>query len=201
MAVALEPIHVTATIGADASTWPSDWPSFAPGNISGGASLGGGISAFQTLSAHHSIIVQFIENYSAVGNNPGSLRPGPFADRHGTTGSENGFAVFPTFADGMMATADLLDGDSYNSLTVNEAIAKWAPPGENDTAGYQAFIRDNMVRSDQYVTYVPGYTKPSDYGSVTIMNLTDSQFTALVFGIFVKEGRMTITQPPPGGGG
>lgn len=78
MATDLQPVHVTATIGPDSSTWPADWPPFAAGNISGGASLGGGISAFRTLSTHHSIIVQYVRNYSAVGNNPGSLRPGLF---------------------------------------------------------------------------------------------------------------------------
>lgn len=201
MATDLTPIHVTATYGADPGTWPQDWPAFAPGNISGGASLGGNVNAFLTLSGHHSLIVQGIENYSAVGQNPGSLPPGPFADRHGATGSSNGRAVFPSFADGMMAAADLMDGDSYNSLTVRDAITKYAPPNENDTAAYQTFVINNMVNYEKYVTYVPGYTKPSDYGAVRILDLTDAQFTALMFGIFAKEGRMTVTTPPPGGGG
>lgn len=70
-------------------------------------------------------------------NNPGNIRPGKFSRSAGAIGSAGGFAVFPDEQTGMQAISKLLQTDSYINLTVAGAIARWAPPTENNTAGYQ----------------------------------------------------------------
>ncbi len=70
-------------------------------------------------------------------NNPGNIRPGKFTRSVGAIGSAGGFAVFPDEQTGMQAIKKLLLTSSYIKLTVAGAIARWAPPSENNTAGYQ----------------------------------------------------------------
>ena len=47
-----------------------------------------------------------------------------------------GFAVFPDEKTGTYAIEALLRTDSYNKLTIRDAITRYAPPFENDTAAY-----------------------------------------------------------------
>ncbi|MBQ5700462.1 MAG: hypothetical protein IIV74_04175 [Alphaproteobacteria bacterium] len=70
-------------------------------------------------------------------NNPGNIRPGKFSRSIGGIGSAGGFAVFPDEQTGMLAIKKLLLTNSYKNLTVAGAISRWAPPSENNTAGYQ----------------------------------------------------------------
>ena len=70
-------------------------------------------------------------------NNPGNIRPGKFTRSVGAIGSAGGFAVFPDEQTGMQAITKLLLTNSYRNLTVAGAIRRWAPPSENNTAGYQ----------------------------------------------------------------
>jgi len=44
----------------------------------------------------------------------------------------------------MRALQSLLTSDSYQGLTVEEAMERYAPPSENDTGGYTSFIVDNV---------------------------------------------------------
>lgn len=74
-------------------------------------------------------------------NNPGNLRNYDFSQRHGSIGEAGGFAVFPDEATGQGALVSLLGTDTYQGLTINEALARFAPPVENPTAAYQGFIR------------------------------------------------------------
>lgn len=69
-------------------------------------------------------------------NNPGNIRAGKFATDNGAIGAAGGFAVFPDEATGMNATKKLLRSDNYINLTVGDAISRYAPPFENDTAAY-----------------------------------------------------------------
>lgn len=92
-------------------------------------------------------------------NNPGNIEDGLFARSHGALAREtiyspdfatsdtpkmggsnyvreSRFAVFPTAEVGFAAMKALLSGPLYSNLTVAEAIAKWAPETENDTARY-----------------------------------------------------------------
>ena len=76
-------------------------------------------------------------------NNPGDIEWGRFAQAHGATHAEQPagrFAVFPTAAAGFAAMHDLFEAAGYRGLTVAGAIARWAPPTENDTARYIAEV-------------------------------------------------------------
>lgn len=69
--------------------------------------------------------------------NPGNVRTSQFARDHGSVGNDGGFAIFPTPSEGWSAMHDVITG-SFGNLSVNDMIAKYAPPSENDTKGYQA---------------------------------------------------------------
>lgn len=68
--------------------------------------------------------------------NPGNIRFSEFSRRMGAIGQAGGFAVFPTETVGSAAIAALLRSDSYKNLTIADAISRYAPPFENDTAAY-----------------------------------------------------------------
>ena len=74
-------------------------------------------------------------------NNPGNLRNTNFSKRRGSLGEAGGFAVFPSVNTGRHALADLLNTNTYESLTINEAINRYAPPSENVTTNYQSLIQ------------------------------------------------------------
>lgn len=77
-------------------------------------------------------------------NNPGNLR-----SSQTQIGRAGGFAVFGSEAAGQSAKITLLTSQSYQNLTVGGAIARWAPPTENDTAAYQRYVQSQSgVSSD-----------------------------------------------------
>ncbi len=66
-------------------------------------------------------------------NNPGNLR---FAGQAGAV-NENGFAAFPTLAQGIQAANRQLDLYAQRGVnTISKIVAKWAPPSENDVPAY-----------------------------------------------------------------
>lgn len=70
-------------------------------------------------------------------NNPGNIiAAGNYAKSKGAVGSDGRFAVFPTLEMGFDAKKDLLFGSAYINLSIADAIAKYAPPNENDTDRY-----------------------------------------------------------------
>jgi hypothetical protein len=73
-------------------------------------------------------------------NNPGNLEDGDFSRRHGAIGSDGRFAIFPDYKTGKVALLSLLTTEAYMSLTVAEAIARFAPSIENDVPAYTKFI-------------------------------------------------------------
>ena len=75
-------------------------------------------------------------------NNEGNLRYGKYAQKYGAIGQDkDGFAIFRTEEDGRRAKAKLLfEGDNYKNLNLMQAIARYAPPNENNTAHYQKTI-------------------------------------------------------------
>jgi hypothetical protein len=90
-----------------------------------------------------------IEGFNAKGkkpnrpqrnHNPGDIEYGDFAKTHGATGSDGRFAIFPDDETGKNALYALLKTPGYAKLTVDQAIAKFAPPNENNTKGYQASV-------------------------------------------------------------
>ena len=73
-------------------------------------------------------------------NNPGDIEEGRFAQSHGALPSDgNRFAAWPTPDAGFAAMRALLTS-AYLGLTVHDALNKWAPPVENDTSAYEAFV-------------------------------------------------------------
>lgn len=70
-------------------------------------------------------------------NNQGNIVYGKFAQSMGALTKNGRFAVFPSADHGMTAIKSLLRSKSYNNLSIANAISRWAPPSENDTAGYQ----------------------------------------------------------------
>ncbi len=105
-------------------------------------------------------------------NNPGNLRPGPFAKANGSIGSAGGFAVFATREAGLNALKNLLGSDTYKNLSLDAAIARYAPPSENNTAYYQNLARTGTGAS----------------GSTLLKDLTPQQIDALTGVIQKKEG-------------
>ncbi len=73
-------------------------------------------------------------------NNPGNLICGNFSERHGSIGNAGRFAIFPNYEQGKFALESLLKTDSYQNLTIGEAINRYAPSVENNTSLYQKFV-------------------------------------------------------------
>jgi hypothetical protein len=113
-------------------------------------------------------------------NNPGSIKPGDFANRHGAIGSAGGLAVFPDEATGEAAQEALLRGPSYSQLTVDQAVARRSPPPENDTARTQELVRQFSGL----------------FGTEKINELSNDQFHSLALAIRRAEGwrQGTVTQ-------
>ena len=86
-------------------------------------------------------------------NNPLDLEWGPEAKAFGATGGDPRFAIFPDAETGWNAgrrwlsvPAKMDDGGNlvggYMGATVEEVINRFAPPDENDTAGYVAYVTE-----------------------------------------------------------
>jgi SPP1 gp7 family putative phage head morphogenesis protein len=69
-------------------------------------------------------------------NNPGNLEDGKFARNNGAIGTDGRFAIFPDAATGFNAMASLLATNSYQKLTIEGAINRYAPPNENNVENY-----------------------------------------------------------------
>lgn len=73
-------------------------------------------------------------------NNPGNIRKGNFANMAGAIGDDGAFAIFPASAIGFDAIVSLLRSNSYNNLSLRDAVFRYAPPNENDSAQYATFL-------------------------------------------------------------
>ena len=76
-------------------------------------------------------------NHPDRDQNPGNVVASDFATDHGAVGKDGRFAIFPSATEGWSAMHDVIAG-TFGKLSVNDMIAKYAPPSENDTKGYQA---------------------------------------------------------------
>lgn len=73
--------------------------------------------------------------------NPGALRPGPFARKMGACGDAGGFAVFPNEETGMIALRELLKTETYSNMSIAAALHKYAPfCDNNDPILYQKHL-------------------------------------------------------------
>lgn len=105
-------------------------------------------------------------------NNPGNLVYNANTQALGAIGQNNGFAVFPDAATGTSALSAILATPTYQALSVNGAIARYAPSFQNNTAAYQAFITGTLGVS----------------GTTTLRSLSPTQMQALQGGIQRQEG-------------
>jgi len=90
-------------------------------------------------------------------NNPGNILTSPFARRHSEIGTAGGFAVFPDQATGMKALVALLSTSTYQALSLDGAIARYAPSSQNNTTLYQQFVHreTGLSRSKLLNTFTP----------------------------------------------
>lgn len=72
--------------------------------------------------------------------NPGNLVPGNVSKRNGAIGVAGGFAVFPDYETGHRALLDSLKS-VHGNKDIPTLMNVYAPPKENQTAKYIAFIR------------------------------------------------------------
>jgi hypothetical protein len=85
-------------------------------------------------------------------NNPGNIRYGAFAQRHGAVGQDkDGFAIFPSMAVGEAASQALLGIKlSSGKDTIRKVISSWAPASENKTEDYIAAVsKQTGIGADQ----------------------------------------------------
>jgi len=73
-------------------------------------------------------------------NNPGAIEYGQHARSHGAIGTDGRFAIFPHEATGIAALDALLSRQDYQAKSVDKTIEDYAPPNENNTAAYKAFV-------------------------------------------------------------
>lgn len=73
-------------------------------------------------------------------NNPGNIRKGNFASAAGAIGDDDAFAIFPDYKTGFDAIVTLLRSPSYTNLSLRDAVFRYAPPNENDSEQYLAFL-------------------------------------------------------------
>jgi len=83
-------------------------------------------------------------------NNPGNLEFNKYTKSLGALGSDGRFAVFPTLKEGRAAQGKLLfEGERYKGLDLKAAIARYAPPNENDTERYQRSVLASVRGSNR----------------------------------------------------
>lgn len=71
-------------------------------------------------------------------NNPGNIRHDGVMWKGEIKGSDRAFKTFGSMAWGVRAIFHLLNNYQvkYGLRTIEQMVARWAPPQENDTAGY-----------------------------------------------------------------
>ena len=90
------------------------------------------------------------KNLPTRNNNPGNIRKTEVT-YYGETTNSSGFESFAAPEWGYAAMFDLLDR-LYTGLTLEEAIYKWAPPVENDSARYVRFVaRETGLNAQQFL--------------------------------------------------
>lgn len=82
-----------------------------------------------------------IGNRNWRNNNPGNIEFGSFTQKFNALQGDPRFAIFPTYDDGRAAKRELIFyGKNYTNLSLSQAIARYAPPTENNTGNYVANV-------------------------------------------------------------
>ena len=159
-------------------------PAGATSGISSVTEAGAG---FTTVTKADGTVVKREGLRSWRNNNPGNLEAGDFATSKGAIGSDGRFAVFKTYEEGREAMRSLLfEGKNYRTKTISEAITRYAPPKENDTALYIKRVTDALGVSDS--------TKLSDLSNDQRSTMLDAMQKHEGF----KEGTETVVEPSSG---
>ena len=178
-------IPQSAEVGAPAFTTPTGSSTF--GGLNGVGSSGGGSVSGPTSGATAAIgngssvsytnpdgSTSILTGGSAAwrDNNPGNLVYNDNTQALGAIGQNNGFAVFPDVSSGTAALTAILQTPTYQALSVNAAIARYAPSFENNTAAYQSFVTNTLGVS----------------GTTLLNSLSQSQMQSLQGAIQTQEG-------------
>jgi len=83
-----------------------------------------------------------VPSKSVSNNNPGNIIASAFARRRGGEDLDgDGFANFRSSAQGFRVMIELLSSVSYQSLSIQKAIERWAPAEDgNDPEAYVDFV-------------------------------------------------------------
>jgi len=130
--------------------------------------------------ADHSFINNMDKSKDPNYNNPGNIKAGAFATRHGANGEKNGFATFPTYVDGRKALYALLD-HNYGAYTFNNMFSEKYNPND-ERHPHQAETERDEIKD--WITKNGGkldWDKP-------LSKLTDMEFYYVTQGIIHHEG-------------
>lgn len=98
-------------------------------------------SGFTTVTDSNGRVVKREGTRNWRNNNPGNIEAGDFANSMGAVGSDGRFAVFPSYEAGRKAKEKLFfEGKNYRDKNLIDAIARYAPPSENNTLAYAQAI-------------------------------------------------------------
>jgi RHS repeat-associated protein len=111
-------------------------------------------------------------------NNPGNIRGGV-----GQIGVAGGFGVYRDEATGAAAMITLMQTPAYQARTLDGTVYAWAPPNENNTAAYQAFVRNQ--------TGLAGNTPLSTLNAQQLQSVADAIRTVEGW----RVGTVTYTRP------
>ncbi|MCT4654227.1 MAG: hypothetical protein N4A65_00295 [Cohaesibacter sp.] len=96
---------------------------------------------YTTVQYSDGSVVQYNGARNWRNNNPGNIEYGKFAKSKGAIGTDGRFAVFPDYATGRKAKADLIfNGSSYKNKSIAGVISRYAPAFENNTKGYYSAV-------------------------------------------------------------
>ena len=130
-------------------------------------------------------------NWNWRNRNVGNIERGNFTKSQGhlsldsTTGDKGSkrFAAFPTIEAGRKAKENLIfSGKNYKNLTLNDAIYKYAPPHENNTAAYQRAVLSAVGSNKRMSEYTPAER-------AKIMAAIERQEGS------IKPGKVTVLKP------
>jgi hypothetical protein len=113
-------------------------------------------------------------------SNYGNLRYTWFARNHGAIGTAGGFAVFPDYPTRHAALSALLHGTSYFNLSIYSAIARYAPPQDNDAENYRRLVTRLTGLDIQHKLH----------------DLTNDEFTQVIDAIQEIEGYVVGVEKP-----
>ncbi len=77
-------------------------------------------------------------------NNPGNLENSSFSHRHGSLGDDGRFAIFSSETVGTRALIALLRGSTFQRLSLEDAMGRFAPKTENNPVAYTRFVAQQL---------------------------------------------------------